>query len=64
MTTNFKRNWKTVNNTLRNTALNSMQYKVELTFVKSQDFDITNFEEKMNKFKSALQGIMIWQVEN
>jgi hypothetical protein len=38
---------------LRNAALNSMQYKAELTFVKSQDVDITNFEEKMNKFKEG-----------
>ena len=38
---------------LRNSALNSMQYKAELAFVKSQDVDITNFEEKMNKFKEG-----------
>lgn len=38
---------------LRNAALNSMQYKTELAFVKSQDVDITNFEEKMNKFKEG-----------
>lgn len=38
---------------LRNAALNSMQYKAELAFVKSQDVDITNFEEKMNKFKEG-----------
>jgi hypothetical protein len=30
-----------------------MQYKAELAFVKSQDVDITNFEEKMNKFKEG-----------
>ncbi|KAB1157947.1 DUF2130 domain-containing protein [Flavobacterium luteum] len=38
---------------LRNAALNSMQYKAELALVKSQDVDITNFEEKMNKFKEG-----------
>lgn len=38
---------------LRNAALNSMQYKSELALVKSQNIDITNFEEKMNKFKEG-----------
>ena len=38
---------------LRNAALNSMQYKSELALVKSQHIDITNFEDKMNKFKEG-----------
>lgn len=38
---------------LRNAALNSMAYKSELALVKSQNIDITNFEEKMNKFKDG-----------
>jgi hypothetical protein len=38
---------------LRNAALNSIQYKAELALVKSQNIDITNFEEKMNKFKEG-----------
>ena len=38
---------------LRNAAMNSMQYKSELALVKSQNIDITNFEEKMNKFKEG-----------
>lgn len=38
---------------LRNAALNSLQYKAELALVKSQNIDITNFEEKMNKFKEG-----------
>lgn len=38
---------------LRNAALNSMQYKSELALVKSQNIDITNFEDKMNKFKEG-----------
>jgi len=38
---------------LRNAALNSMHYKAELALVKSQNIDITNFEEKMNKFKEG-----------
>jgi len=38
---------------LRNAALNSIEYKAELTLVKSQNIDITNFEEKMNKFKDG-----------
>jgi hypothetical protein len=38
---------------LRNAALNAMQYKAELALVKSQNVDITNFEDKMNKFKEG-----------
>jgi hypothetical protein len=38
---------------LRNAALNSLQFKAELALVKSQNVDITNFEEKMNNFKDA-----------
>lgn len=38
---------------LRNAAMNSMQYKSELALVKSQNVDITNFEEKLNKFKDG-----------
>jgi hypothetical protein len=38
---------------LRNAAMNSMQYKAELALVRSQNIDITNFEEKMNKFKEG-----------
>jgi hypothetical protein len=38
---------------LRNAAMNSLQYKAELALVKSQNIDITNFEEKMNNFKEG-----------
>lgn len=38
---------------LRNAAMNSMQYKSELALVRSQNIDITNFEDKMNKFKEG-----------
>jgi hypothetical protein len=38
---------------LRNAAMNSMQYKSELALVRSQNIDITNFEEKINKFKDG-----------
>ena len=38
---------------LRNAAMNSMQYKSELALVRSQNIDITTFEEKMNKFKEG-----------
>ncbi len=38
---------------LRNAAMNSMQYRAELALVKSQNIDITNFEEKMSKFKEG-----------
>ena len=36
---------------LRNAAMNALMYKKELAFVKSQDIDITNFEESLLKFK-------------
>jgi hypothetical protein len=38
---------------LRNAAMNSIHYKAELALVKSQNIDITNFEDKMNKFKEG-----------
>jgi hypothetical protein len=38
---------------LRNAAMNSMQYKSELALVRSQNIDITNFEDKMNTFKEG-----------
>jgi hypothetical protein len=38
---------------LRNAAQNSVQYKTELAQVKAQNIDITNFEEKLESFKSA-----------
>lgn len=38
---------------LRNAALNSMQYKEELSIIRNQNIDITNFEEKINDFKSG-----------
>lgn len=36
---------------LRNAAINSMQAKAELAIVKSQNIDITNFEDSINAFK-------------
>lgn len=38
---------------LRNAALNSMAYKVELAVVRNQNIDITKFEEQMETFKSG-----------
>jgi hypothetical protein len=38
---------------LRNAALNSLQYKAELAMIRSQNIDITNFEERINKFKEG-----------
>lgn len=38
---------------LRNAAMNSLQYKAELALVKSQNIDITNFEDNINKFKEG-----------
>lgn len=37
---------------LRNAALNSMQYKTELAQVKSQNIDITTFEDEVNGWKA------------
>lgn len=38
---------------LRNAAQNSLKYKSELALVKSQNIDITNFEENINAFKDG-----------
>ena len=38
---------------LRNAALNSMQYKAELSMIKNQQIDVTNFEEKIDAFKEG-----------
>jgi hypothetical protein len=38
---------------LRNAALNSLNYKKELSHIKNQNIDITNFESKMNQFKEG-----------
>ena len=38
---------------LRNAAMNSLKYKAELALVKSQNIDITNFEDNINKFKKG-----------
>ena len=38
---------------LRNAAQNSLKYKTELALVKSQNIDITNFETKLDEFKTG-----------
>ncbi len=38
---------------LRNAALNSLKYKKELNLIKNQNIDVSNFEEKINKFKEG-----------
>jgi hypothetical protein len=38
---------------LRNAAQNSLRYKAELSLVKSQNVDITNFENELNDFKTS-----------
>ncbi len=38
---------------LRNAALNSLQYRTELALVKAQNVDVTNFEDRLNKFKDG-----------
>ncbi len=36
---------------LRNAAMNSLQYKAELALVREQNIDITNFEDRIDKWK-------------
>ncbi len=38
---------------LRNAALNSLQYKAELATVREQNVDITDFEDRIDKWKSS-----------
>lgn len=38
---------------LRNAAMNSMKYKAELNLIRNQNIDITNFEEKIDAFKTG-----------
>ena len=38
---------------LRNASMNSMQYKAELTSIRNQNIDITNFEDNITKFKEG-----------
>jgi len=38
---------------LRNAAMNSMVYKAELNMMRNQNIDITNFEEKIDAFKTG-----------
>lgn len=38
---------------LRNAAMNSLQYKQELNLIKNQNIDITNFEDKITKFRDG-----------
>ncbi|WP_017524179.1 DUF2130 domain-containing protein [Pusillimonas noertemannii] len=40
---------------LRNAAMNSLQYKNELALVKAQNIDITNFESKLEAFKTGFE---------
>ncbi len=40
---------------LRNAAMNSLQYKNELALVKAQNIDITNFESKLETFKTGFE---------
>jgi len=38
---------------LRNAGMKSLQYKAELSIMRSQNVDITNFEDKINDFKTG-----------
>ena len=43
----------TIISLLRNAALNSVEYQKELALIKSQQLDLSNFENNMNEFKDA-----------
>jgi hypothetical protein len=38
---------------LRNAAMNSLQYKAELSLVRNQNIDVTNFEQELSDFKDS-----------
>ncbi len=38
---------------LRNAAMNSLKYKQELNFMRNQNIDVTNFEDKIIKFREG-----------
>jgi hypothetical protein len=38
---------------LRNAAMNSLKYKQDLNLIRNQNIDITNFEAKINAFKTG-----------
>lgn len=38
---------------LRNAGMNSLKYKQELNLIRNQNIDITNFEDKINKFREG-----------
>jgi hypothetical protein len=38
---------------LRNAAINTLKYKSELALIRSQNIDITNFEDSIEEFKSG-----------
>lgn len=38
---------------LRNAALNSLQYKAELAFVREQNIDVSNFEQQLDDFRTS-----------
>ena len=38
---------------LRNAGTKSLQYKAELTIMRNQNIDVTNFEDKINEFKTG-----------
>ena len=44
--------------------MKSLQYKEELAVMRNQNIDITNFEDKMNEFKTGFAEIMTWLVVN
>ncbi|MDC3366198.1 DUF2130 domain-containing protein [Flavobacteriaceae bacterium] len=38
---------------LRNAGMKSLEYRTELTMIRNQNIDITNFEENMENFKTG-----------
>ena len=41
---------------LRNAGMKSLQYKAELDIMQNQNIDVTNFEEKLNKFREGFNN--------
>ena len=49
---------------LRNAAQNSLQYRKELSVIKTQNIDISNFENDLNEFKDKFRAITALPAKN
>lgn len=45
---------------LRNAAINSLKYRMELALVKAQNADITDFESQLDDFKMLSDATGVW----